>query len=69
MVDQGIIAGCAGGGFENICAAADILKGNKKVKDFPVEGADKSKLYINKAEMETLGITIPQSVLDRAEMM
>ena len=27
IVDQGIIAGCAGGGFENICAAADILKG------------------------------------------
>ena len=27
MVDQGIIAGCAGGGFDNICAAADILKG------------------------------------------
>ena len=27
VVDQGIIAGCAGGGFENICAAADILKG------------------------------------------
>ena len=26
-VDQGIIAGCAGGGFENICDAADILKG------------------------------------------
>ena len=26
-VDQGIIAGCAGGGFENICAAANILKG------------------------------------------
>ena len=26
-VDQGIIAGCAGGGFENICAAADIIKG------------------------------------------
>ena len=25
-VDQGIIAGCAGGGFENICAAADILE-------------------------------------------
>lgn len=28
MVDQGIIAGCAGGGFENICAAADILEGS-----------------------------------------
>ena len=27
-VEQGIIAGCAGGGFENICAAADILKGS-----------------------------------------
>ncbi|HIR26461.1 MAG TPA: hydratase [Candidatus Choladousia intestinigallinarum] len=26
-VEQGIIAGCAGGGFENICEAADILKG------------------------------------------
>ena len=26
-VEQGIIAGCAGGGFENICAAADILDG------------------------------------------
>ena len=28
MVDQGIIAGCAGGGFENICAAAEIMKGS-----------------------------------------
>ncbi len=27
MLIRGIIAGCAGGGFENICAAADILKG------------------------------------------
>ena len=27
-VDQGIIAGCAGGGFENICDAADILRGS-----------------------------------------
>ena len=26
-VEQGIIAGCAGGGFENICAAAEIIKG------------------------------------------
>jgi aconitate hydratase len=26
-VEQGIIAGCAGGGFENICIANDILKG------------------------------------------
>lgn len=27
-VDQGILAGCAGGGFENICNAADILRGS-----------------------------------------
>lgn len=32
-VDQGIIAGCAGGGFENICAAADILKGRSTGSD------------------------------------
>ena len=25
-VEQGVIAGCAGGGFENICDAADILE-------------------------------------------
>ena len=25
-IDQGVIAGCAGGGFENICDAADILR-------------------------------------------
>ena len=25
-IEQGVIAGCAGGGFENICDAADILK-------------------------------------------
>ncbi len=27
-VEQGVIAGCAGGGFENLCDAADILKGH-----------------------------------------
>ncbi len=38
-VDQGVIAGCAGGGFENICAAADILK-NKYI------GADEFTLSV-----------------------
>lgn len=32
-VEQGIIAGCAGGGFENICDAADILKGRSTGSD------------------------------------
>ena len=31
--DQGVIAGCAGGGFENICAAADILRGKSTGAD------------------------------------
>ena len=26
-IDQGVIAGCAGGTFENLCSAADILRG------------------------------------------
>ena len=43
-VDQGIIAGCAGGGFENICAAADILKGQ-------YIGADEFTLSVYPASM------------------
>ena len=49
--------------------AADILEGKKQIKDIPVEGADNSRLYINKAEMERLGIKIPQAVLERAELI
>ena len=44
IVDQGIIAGCAGGGFENICAAADILKGR-------YIGADEFTLSVYPASM------------------
>ena len=43
-VDQGIIAGCAGDGFENICAAADILKGHSI-------GADEFTLSVYPASM------------------
>ena len=42
--DQGIIAGCAGGGFENICEAADILKGGSI-------GADAFSLSVYPASM------------------
>ena len=34
LVDQGIIAGCAGGTFENICAAARILKDRSTGDDY-----------------------------------
>jgi len=43
-VDQGIIAGCAGGGFENICDAADILRGTSI-------GADEFTLSVYPASM------------------
>ena len=43
-VDQGIIAGCAGGGFENICDAADILNGRSI-------GADEFTLSVYPASM------------------
>ena len=43
-VEQGVIAGCAGGGFENICAAADILDG----KDI---GAEEFSLNVYPASM------------------
>ena len=43
-VEQGIIAGCAGGGFENICAASDILEGSNI-------GADEFTLSVYPASM------------------
>lgn len=49
--------------------AADILEGKKEVKNLPVEGAPVTHLYINKAEMDKLGIKVPQSVLDRAKLI
>ncbi len=39
MVDQGVIAGCAGGTYENICEAADMLSG-------AVIGADEFSLSV-----------------------
>ena len=43
-VEQGVIAGCAGGGFENICDAADILAGRSI-------GADEFTLSVYPASM------------------
>ncbi len=44
LVEQGVIAGCAGGGFENLCAAADILDGRST-------GSDKFSLNVYPASM------------------
>ncbi len=58
-VDQGIIAGCAGGGFENICAAADILKG----KD---TGNGKFVLSVYPASMPVYMELMKNGVLEQA---
>ena len=61
-VDQGIIAGCAGGGFENICAAADILRGHSI-------GADEFTLSVYPAStpiyMELARMVVLQTYGDR----
>ena len=59
MVDQGIIAGCAGGGFENICDAADILR-NKSIGD------DRFSLNIYPASMPVYMELVKNGVLASA---
>ncbi|MCR5770894.1 MAG: hydratase, partial [Butyrivibrio sp.] len=66
LVDQGIIAGCAGGGFENICAAADIMK-NSNI------GADKFTMSIYPAStpiyMELLKNGVAASLLETGTVL
>ena len=47
-VEQGVIAGCAGGGFENICDAADILRGK-------YIGSDEFSLSVYPADLYGIG--------------
>lgn len=58
-VDQGVIAGCAGGGFENLCDAADILAGHSI-------GADEFSLSIYPASqpimMELVKERMPREI-------
>ncbi len=65
-VDQGIIAGCAGGGFENICAAADILRGRSI-------GADKFTLSVYPAStpvyMELLKNGVAMDIMKTGAIM
>lgn len=46
--------------------AAKILKGEVKPGDMPVETQADMKLVINKKAAEKMGVTLPQSMLDRA---
>ena len=45
-----------------------ILKGEKP-GDIPVEGIEKTELYVNVTSAERMGVTIPQAVLDRAKQV
>ena len=54
-VEQGIIAGCAGGGFENICDAADILRGQSI-------GSDEFTLSVYPASMPIYMVIIKNGV-------
>lgn len=49
--------------------AADILEGKKKIQDLPAEGPQTTKLYINRQEMELLGISVPEDILKQATMI
>ena len=48
--------------------AVDILKNGKKPSDIKIKAVQKPTISINKANMELLGITLPQSVLSKAEI-
>lgn len=59
-VDQGIIAGCAGGTFENICTASDILRGKSIGNDcftlniYPASTPIQAELWANGIALELL---------------
>jgi len=46
--------------------AANILKGESKVGDMPVESQKEMKLVINKKAAEKMGITLPKDLIDQA---
>ncbi|MDF2698721.1 MAG: transporter substrate-binding protein [Haloplasmataceae bacterium] len=55
-------------GFQTGLMAADILDG-KKPSEIPVETLKETQLIINELTLETLGITLPETVLERAQMV
>jgi len=46
--------------------AVEIIKG-KKPQDIPIEGAKNVSLIINQSAAETIGLTIPKDLLDKAD--
>ncbi|MGG3887114.1 ABC transporter substrate-binding protein [Brevibacillus panacihumi] len=53
-------------GAQTADMATKILKGEAKPGDMPVETQAEMKLVINKKAAEKMGVTLPQSMLDRA---
>ena len=48
--------------------AVEILKNGKKQKDIKIESVQMPTISINKANMELLGIKLPESVLSKAKI-
>ncbi len=55
FLDQGVIAGCAGGTFDNLLAAADILKGK-------ITGSDTFNLSVYPASASVMNETFRQGI-------
>ena len=48
--------------------AVEILKNGKKPSDIKIESVQKPTISVNKANMELLGIKLPESILSKAEI-
>ena len=48
--------------------AVEILKNGKKPSDIKIESVQKPTISINKANMELLGIKLPESIISKAEI-
>ena len=54
-------------GYETAQMAVQILKDGVKPKDIPAKGLTQNRLVVNKKLLESIGITVPESILNRAD--
>lgn len=56
-------------GFQTGEMAADILSGKAKPASMPIQSLKEMKITVNEKVAKKLGITIPQDILDKAEIL
>ena len=56
-------------GYDAGVMAAQILDGESVPAEMPIQDPSELKLVINTDAVENIGITIPQELLDQAEML